>query len=393
MQVNSTSNLTSIATTTFTGKFAYLGVHFADENQAKFRGLSVRFHDLDEWFSKSAFSTHSPKSGSEVVTYEQPSPVKTSIRDFHIDFVVSGPGFSMDHFTHVNISQEARINIWSETEKNIDDFLPIIRHMQNFLTLGMSKPTFVTEVIGNTELAREENPTFYYPVKIYYLVDGWKPDPAQAHYFEMTFTLPAIEEKLEKILGIWISKAEVIKPVYDLYFSALYNPSIYQEFHFLSLVQAVETYHRQIYGGKYQSDEVFREDLYKILVSAIPDGIEKDFRSSLKQGKLRYANEYSLRKRLNLLSEHLAKNLKIKFLQEKKERNMFVDKVADTRNYFTHYPPELKDKAARSGHELHELTQKLRLILQVCFLEELDFTFDAIAEIFKKNREYKGYFS
>jgi hypothetical protein len=265
--------------------------------------------------------------------------------------------------------------------------------MQNFLTMGMSKPTFITEIIGNTESAKEENPTFYYPVKIYYPADGWKPNPSEVHYFEMTFTLPAIEEQLEQILRNWISKAEIIKPVYDLYFSALYNPSLYQEFEFLSLVQAVETYHRQIYGGKYQPDDIFINGLYKVLVAAIPENVADDFRSSLKLGKLRYANEYSLRKRLHLLGEHFAENLNINFLCDKKLRGIFVDKAADTRNYFTHYPPELEENAAKSGEELHDITRKLRLILQICFLEELGFPFDKITEVFKKNREYRDYFS
>jgi hypothetical protein len=257
----------------------------------------------------------------------------------------------------------------------------------------MSKPTFVSDVIGNTESAKEENPGFYYPVKIYYLPNGWKANSVKVQFFQMMFTLPSVEEQLEKILDNWISKAELIKPVYDLYFSTLYNPAIYQEFKFLSLAQAVETYHRQIYGGKFQPDDVFKEGLYQTLVDAIPGDIADDFRSSLKQGKLRYANEFSLRKRVQLLGEHLDKGLNLNFLQNKNLRNIFAEQVADTRNYFTHYSPELKDKAAKTGQELHDLIQKLRLVLQICFLEELGFTFDKITEVFKKNREYQKYFS
>ena len=255
----------------------------------------------------------------------------------------------------------------------------------------MSKSTFATEIIGTTDSAKEND--VYYPVKIYYLANGWNPSSSKVQYFQMTFTLPMIEEQLEKFLGNWISKAELIKPVYDLYFSTLYNPSVYQEFKFLSLVQAIETYHRQIYGGKFQPDDVFKNGLYKGLVSAIPDDVDEDFRISLERGKLKYANEYSLRKRLKLLGEHLTDNINISFLKDKELRSIFADKVADTRNYFTHYPPELKDRAAKSGQELRDLIQKLRLVLQICFLEELGFTWDKISETIKRNQEYRDYHS
>ncbi|MBV6391228.1 MAG: hypothetical protein KPEEDBHJ_00436 [Anaerolineales bacterium] len=393
LQIGGTAGLTGISTTRFTAKFAYEGVHFPSEKDIKFRGLTIEYFNLDEWFSKNAFSQQSPKPGTEIVTYEQPSPIKTIVGDYHIDFVSLGPNSSMDSFTYVKLSQKAGVNIWSDTDKSIDEFLPLMRHIQNFLSLAMSKPTFVTDVTGNTELAKESNPAFYYPVKMYYPANGLKTGSSKAHYFEMLFTLPAVEDQLEKILNDWINKAEIIKPVYDLYFSALYNPSIYQEFHFLSLAQAIETYHRQIYGGKYQPDEAFENGLYKILVSAIPADVDSGFRSSLKQGKLKFANEYSFRKRLQLLGEHLSERLAIDFLSDKKLRDIFAEQVSDTRNYFTHYPPELKEKAVKSGQEFHDLISKLRLVLQICLLEELGFPFDKISEIFKKNREYKIYFS
>lgn len=391
-QISGSAGMTGISISGFSPSFVYDGVHFSNGEQSKFRELSIGFLNLDEWFSKSAFSTKSQNSTSLIVTYEQPRPIKTTVEDYHFDFAVFGPNSSQDHFTHVHVSQNARINIGSDTEKSIDEFQPYVRHIQNFLTLAISKPTFITKITGFTESAKEEGTdTFYYPVNIFYHATSWKPTSVKVSYFEMIFRLPDVEEQLEKILTSWISKAEIIKPVYDLYFSALYNPSIYQEFQFLSLAQAIETYHRQIYKGKYQPDEIFMDGTYKDLVAAIPTDISSDFRSSLKDGKLRYANEYSLRKRIHLLGEHLTEQINISFMADKKLRGIFAEKVTDTRNYFTHYSPELKDKAAKSGQELRDLIHKLRFILQICFLEELGFSFDKIRELFRKRREYKDY--
>lgn len=256
MQVSGTAGLIGISTTQFIAHVAFIGVHFSSVDGVKFTGLSVNFHNLDEWFSKKAFDMHHLEKGSVVVTYEQPIPIKTVAGDFHIDFVSLGPSSSFNPVTHVNISQKATVSIWSENEKHFEAFSPVLRHLQNFFTLAMTKPTFVTNVIGKTELAKEDDPVFYYPIEIYYSAVGWQKAATKADWFQMLFTLPSIEERLEEILKIWTDKAGIIKPVYDLYFSAIYNAT-YPEFHFLSLAQAIETYHRQIYGGKYQPDDEF----------------------------------------------------------------------------------------------------------------------------------------
>jgi hypothetical protein len=384
--------MTEMSTTRFISHFAYIGVHFESSDQVKFKSLSVRFHGLDEWFCKKAIDTLSPSNGSLVATYTQPQPINTIAGDFHIDFVTLGPNENFNPYTHINISQEAQINIWSETEKDIEEFFPILRLLQYFLTLAMTEPTFVTKAIGKTEAAKQGEPdhVIFLPVEIYYPAAGWQTSTSDVHWHEMLFTLPIVEERLEIILNNWVTKAETIRPVYDLYFSTIYS-QIYPEFELLSLAQAIETYHRQVYGGKYQPDDAYMAGLYQILVTAIPEDVSSDFRDSLKKGRLRYANEYSFRKRIFLLENHVAKNMKVNFLSENKQRVNFADKVADTRNYFTHYSPELKGKAALRGEELRDLRRNLRLILQVCFLEGSGFSFEEITAYLKKSKKYRQF--
>jgi hypothetical protein len=394
LQTQSSVNFGGISTTKFTCHLAFVGVHFDSEEQIKFSGVSLCFKFLDEWFSKNAFSSQRPDGGSLVVTYKRPSLIMTLVPGFHIDFECLGPSESSNWHSYVKIFQEARINIWSEFEKNLDEFFPILRLLQYFLTLAITEPTFVTKAIGKTNAAQEEEPDhiIYLPIEIYFPATGWRAETSDVNRFEMLFTLPAIEERLEIVLNNWVKKAEIIKPVYDLYFSAIYAHA-YPEFEFLSLAQAIETYHRRIYGGEYQPDDEYSDGLYKTLIEAIPSELASDFRGSLIKGKLRYANEYSFRKRLLLLGDHLAKNMKVNFLSDKKQKGTFSEKVADTRNYFTHYSPELKQKAALGGEELLDLRRKLRLILQICFLEQLGFSFDTITGIFKGSGEYRQYIS
>jgi len=204
----------------------------------------------------------------------------------------------------------------------------------------------------------------------------------------MLFTLPSIQDQIEIYFNNWISKAESLKPVYDLYFSTFYNPHLYLESQFLSLAQAIETYHRRRFGGKYQTDEQYRGDLYQRFVEVIPPGLDPGFKQALREGKLKFANEYSLRKRLREIMCQIRSRLSLGFIVSGDAVGIFIDNICDTRNYLTHYDPELKARAAE-GSDLVKLTQRLKAILGICLLEEMGLPPQTIKEIVSQNRGYQ----
>jgi ApeA N-terminal domain 1 len=158
----------------------------------------------------------------------------------------------------------------------------------------------------------------------------------------------------------------------------------------VNLAQCIETYHRRRYGGKYQPDEEYRNDLYRRFIDAIPQDLNGAFRQSLRTGKLWYANEYSLRKRLREISDRLA-SLSISFLNTKEVREKFIEKVCDTRNYLTHYDSDLQANAA-TGVDLFELKEQLKLLLEISLLEELGFSLDKIKHLIENNQGIKRFF-
>jgi hypothetical protein len=122
-------------------------------------------------------------------------------------------------------------------------------------------------------------------------------------------------------------------------------------------------------------------------VEAIPQELAPDFKDHLKTGTLRYANQFSLRTRLRKIAERLSSNFPIQFIAAEDPRRNFVNKVVDTRNYLTHFDPDLQNKAAE-GEELYDLTQKLKTLLEICLLEELGLSLDEIRMMTSKNRRY-----
>src|SRR5660398_247446 len=87
---------------------------------------------------------------------------------------------------------------------------------------------------------------------------------------EMFFQFEDISDNFEKYLNNWMKKSEI------------YNPTTYHEHKFLSLIQAIESYHRRVHDGKYVSEDEYAK-IYEQLINAIPDLSNKDLKESLIQ--------------------------------------------------------------------------------------------------------------
>jgi len=150
----------------------------------------------------------------------------------------------------------------------------------------------------------------------------------------------------------------------------------------LSLAQAIESYHRRLYGGEYMLCDDYK-DVYDTLMDAIPDYVGNDHKQSLR-GRIRYGNEFSFRTRLKKIFENLGENVTSTLIADK---NSFINKVVNMRNYLTHYDKSLEDKVNKD-EDLHLLTIKLKFIMEVCFLLELGIQSNKIEEFISRDRRY-----
>ena len=179
----------------------------------------------------------------------------------------------------------------------------------------------------------------------------------------MLFTFKDISEKFSFFLKNWFRKAELLEPVYDLYFGTLYNPGMYLNNEFLNLVQAIESYHRRTMKNYELAEDQHQKRIAEIL-SAVPDKYEEWLGK-----KLKYSNEPSLRKRLRDILKSCPEALN----QVIRNKKSFINNTIVTRNYWTHFDPELKEQSAKNG-ELFKLVSRLRILLQSCLLKELGFS-------------------
>ena len=155
------------------------------------------------------------------------------------------------------------------------------------------------------------------------------------------FQYKSLSERPEFYLQNWFNLIEKFRPAYDLYFGTIYNPHLYLTHTFLSLAQAIESYH-----SKSRAEHMHRK---------------------------------TLRTRIEELFEKYGKLFTL-FINNK---DKFITKVVDTRNYYTHYDKHL-EKRATKVLELPFLSDKLRLMLIAILLKEIGFDYRVAEQALRK---------
>lgn len=387
-ETKSGANLPGLLTSSFYANEVFVGAHFQKSEDIKFRELSIRYSYLDGWVNISGFDIQYPDKKEVVIKYKQPEPIQASISEDCKIFI------DITYLTHsivqkeTSIKQKTYIKIEHSIEKSLDEYRGIMRNIQNFLSLGITEPVYPLAIIGITEANKQiiNDRPYNPPIEIYYRLPEISKAPRTLYPHDMLFTFKDISDRFEIFLKNWFEKANTLGPVYDLYFGTLYNPRMYLQHQFLSLIQAIEAYHRRKFEGKYLSDDDY-EPIYEKLKEFISKlAIEPSFKEAL-NSKLNYGNEYSLRKRLKDLFEKY-KEVVNNFI---KDKDIFINKVVDTRNYLTHYDKNLKEKAV-DGEQLYYVTQQLKIVIMICLLSELGFNFKEIKNLLARNRRYKYVF-
>jgi hypothetical protein len=164
----------------------------------------------------------------------------------------------------------------------------------------------------------------------------------------MLFYYYDISDNFGKYLGHWLKKADTLKPVYDLYFGSYYIPSMYAEEEFLTLTRALEAYYRRVHNGRLKFGPTIDAILDQVL------NAYKDIVQSIV-----------------------------------KDQPYFVTRVTNTRNYLTHHNKKSPANTIKNPSELPDYSQKLRLILQLCFFVEMEFSTDIVETITSRNEMFK----
>ena len=198
-----------------------------------------------------------------------------------------------------------------------------------------------------------------------------KETQSTVYSFRYLFTLDELQEVGG--LGTWLKHYPKLKPIMDLYLLHHSGKASTAEGYFLNLVQALESFHRRFVANSVQE---YRKSIEDLLANIVPQS-DRDYYYNLFLGNLsEKANDVPLRKRLIDL---LYAEGQRPFILNMGQCEAFVDKVKDTRHYYTHYNPKKEQKRFRDEY-YPGINTMLMIILEYHIMLLLGFDTEIAAE-------------
>lgn len=367
-----------IMTTDYLAKVLLVGHHFERANDIAFPLIEIKTTYLDDWTCRSGFTLkHDPSQSPPVlgVEYQQPQDLTVTVGDFSVTITQS-------FVAHLGRGPEQRlvkadaIRIAAREAVHLETFLDGPVHLLvNFLAFAIGQPVYATDL-----RAFLTNPPTDDGISIYYATGNNRRDAPSP--YEMLFLLPDVLDTLEDCLRRWFALPETVAPVLDLYFATLYGEAtMYQHHQFLSLAQALESYHREVYDGRLLPDDAFKAGRDAFAASLPPD-LDPDIKTTALD---KLNNEVTLAARLAHLIAEAPRTVVERALPAPEE---FASLVRRTRNYFTHYDKKLLKKVPQ-GVDLLNLVDRMRWLLEGLLLRRLGLPEDRVEVLLQRNERLK----
>ena len=320
---------------TYSAHYLFVGAHFESEAALCFPAVWFSFSELENWLGQSAFdSERRVEEGKNVTTLTHRFPeafeasvsalsAKAKIRSRCV-LVTDGTGYSKN-WTH-----RAFLQIEPAENQSLDWYLHFHDDCRDLLTLLVGEPVYTRHFnLLVPDLARDGNALPQVALLFRQDADRGRKEVLTPN---MLVAYPAIQDRIAPVLEAWFARSEQLRTAHDLFFHTFYNTRPYLRSEFLSLAHALESYDRSVNPSQYLPEAEY-EKVRSAVVAAIPPGTCADLKTSLKT-RIKYGNEFSLRKRLTNLLTGLAPST-AKLVCD--DCRSFVGKIVDTRNYFAHY--------------------------------------------------------
>ena len=356
-------------------EYVLVGVGYRTEESISFEQVTFSVEGFDEWMSISGFSIGPAdfltNLGQLSIDFRVPDSIAFGLSndlDMEFCFGVVYPQLKRV-ITEATIKQEAYIRLRSREPLSIADLKSLSLKIRNFLCFAIGQTVSITTFAVQTEHISSEFDGRMVPIKVYFQSPHHPEEVPAIYEHRMLFRYAEAGHHIEAMLVKWLNGYEEYKPTLDLYFTSMFDFSMYLDVRFTGLVQALEALHRRTSEETVMAAAEFNAIRESLLSQCPPD------RREWLEARLKYDNELSLRQRL--------KRLIVPFRQwfgNSRNREMFVGRVVDTRNYLTHYDQSLADSAA-DGQELYELCEKLDALIQLNLLKEIGLSEDAIRSI------------
>jgi len=344
----------------------YIGIHLVTREQL-FNCYQFKVPELIKWSGLCKYNTDYLESepASLSIKWVSKQPVVIFIKD-KLNIQISAHHGDTDwtmYDSEINIMQYVQISLSyyepCQIDQAISDYMTFIKLVnigcQDHLQGNSFYCLYCENCNENLDCA---------PIQVY--IAQPRIVPNKTAFYEYLFTLNDLS-KYPQVINNWYLKVEELSPVVNLYQQATQNQNLPVEIKFLTLVQALETFHSRFLSADYKQ---YKHRVEKALKIVPPD--ETDYyRTHLVPPT--FTDELRI-KLVNRLSDLFLCDFQIVFktMSDYLVPFDYIDRIVSTRNYLTHYNKD-KQNLALNGAELFDTLLCLRNVLEYYILREIGF--------------------
>jgi len=381
---------------------AFVGAHFADCEEAILETASVRYRNLYSWIWMRGINVEFGRGVDLDLSYRAIPPETIEIDEdstitlaVHLESYPMGP----DADGAITLRELPLVSFHTNTPRSFNDLYEEIRCVEAFLSIATMCPCPPLDIwIESPRPEGEANGEAYHvPVRVLFISPDSDPSGQSRHPGDFLFSRGSVVERLPDLLRHWVTARRDLRPMYMLYMAAIgAHPSV--EWQFLSLVQAIEAYHKIRHSDVLLSPAFFKSTIVPGLLSSIPEGVPREWREEVtEEGLMRlrskaeasfmWLNEFALRHRLRALFAENSNEIG-RFVKDPKAT---AEKIVRWRNTFIH-TGRFPTSEGSIDENLVDLTSALRGLMELCFLREMGFTEKERTELVRHNRELRNRF-
>lgn len=355
------------------------GANYKNKDEISFDSISIRYPFLYLWtLGMTDLEIIDLNSKSYEIKQTLIEPFKIKISDsinVLIEFIKNSEVSAEKE--QINPKENTIFKIESSKKMHIDEFHSLRRNIDLIFSLGYGEAIYPSSILCHVEKGRTVK-----LIKSEFISEELiKPRRPQ----DMLFKFSDIKDRFGDMVSNFVIRAKEIEIIYDLYIRVVYGQNMNDIFRFLSLAHALEAYHRitsKGTKGNYLEKNEYKEIKLKLdaLIDESSDNTE--FKEAMKR-QIQHGNQFALRKRLEILFKKYSGLFD--FLEESKDSiiDSITKDIVNSRNYYIHYD-ERNKKKAKKGKELYYLSIILKILLEICLLNEFGFSFEEIQSKFLK---------
>ena len=360
--------------------FMVIGEHLSSPAEFKYDALLVSFHDLAEFVGLTGFEQ---KSGSAKITlrWARPPVLSATLGDYTVrtaySLRTSGSAFSGDQ----QMAERAWFELKRATRFPVEEaYAGPIASLRYLAQLSVGHQLPIVSLCGEKVVTSRGRRGSMDQFAIFFEEKRSLPLPEQVPPLRLLFTLQELGKDLAKCLACWHEGFTLFRDALDWYFSLdpRADRAVAIEHHFMSMINAFETYHRRKGTTRYELDPAKHQERLERIINAA-SAEDKPWLL----GKLQFSNEVTLRSRVRELFAQAPSPLR----KACGERKRFVNSVVMTRHYLTHHDDKIKSHTL-SGASLWAATEKLRILLVCAFCRQLALSDDKIVAAFRRSPNF-----